>query len=348
MFESLKQAVLSKGDKGDSVVALHGDPVSMSPVGGGTYPRANSLQDGSIIGAYTAFEHGYSIITLVRSTDGGATWSPLGTAARALTSENDLDNPYPLQLPSGRVLVAFRNHSKDPSTGRYTFYRITICYSDDNGATWKYLSTPASDPGGPNGNWEPFLRNAADGTLQLYYSRENSPMDQDNLMRTSTDGGATWSTATVISGAELHDARDGMVGVTETNDGHLLAVFETGRNGRFTINSVRSTDGGITWGNRTRVYTPRGSHNNAGAPQIINVGGRLYVSFMTDEDSHGYTWPRGAAAKLVVSHDNGYTWGGKIKVRDIHSNWPGLLALDSRSFLYMYDNCGVVAQKLIH
>ncbi|KAL1966252.1 hypothetical protein VTN77DRAFT_4605 [Rasamsonia byssochlamydoides] len=331
----------------DAAVILDGSPANMSAVGGGTYPRANYLSDGSIIGAYTAFEDGYSIITLVRSTDGGGTWSPLGTAARALTKENDMDNPYPLQLPNGRVLVAFRNHSKNPSTGSYTFYRITICYSDDNGKSWRYLSTPASDPGGPNGIWEPFLRNAADGTLQLFYSRENSATDQDSLMRTSTDGGTTWSSASVISRAELKDARDGMIGVAETNDGDLLAVFETGHNGRFTINSVRSSDGGKTWGHRARVYTPTGIHNNAGAPQIANVGGKLYVSFMTDEDSKLNRWPHGAAAKLIVSKDNGKTWGGKTTIRDVHSYWPGLVGLDSHSLLYMYDHNGVVAQRVL-
>lgn len=41
--------------------------------GAGTYPRANQLSDGSIIGAYTAFSGGYNIIEIVRSTDGGNT-----------------------------------------------------------------------------------------------------------------------------------------------------------------------------------------------------------------------------------------------------------------------------------
>jgi hypothetical protein len=46
--------------------------------------------------------------------------------------------------------MVFRNHSKDQS-GVYTFFRITISASDDNGASWHYLSQPASDPGSVNG-----------------------------------------------------------------------------------------------------------------------------------------------------------------------------------------------------
>ena len=190
---------------------LAGSPVFF---GQGTYPRANSLSDsslpaGSIIGVYTAFDDGDNILRAVMSTDNGSSWQAIGEITRGPSNANDIDNPYVLQLPSGRVLCAFRNHSKDPNTGAYLFFRITVAYSDDLGKTWTYLSTPSSDPGPVNGNWEPFLRNAQDGSLQLYYSRENSAVDQDTLERFSTDGGQTWTDAQTISGAGI-TSRDGM------------------------------------------------------------------------------------------------------------------------------------------
>ena len=58
----------------DTVIKRTGVPTKVgSPVvfGAGTYPRANQLSDGSIIGAYTAFNGGDNIIEVVRSTDGG-------------------------------------------------------------------------------------------------------------------------------------------------------------------------------------------------------------------------------------------------------------------------------------
>ena len=309
-------------------------------MGAGTYPRANLLHDGSLIGTYTAFSNGNNIITSARSTDGGASWTQIGVAAQGPSATTDIDNPYILQLPTGRVLVAFRNHSKN-SDGAYTFFRITVCYSDDNGATWAFLSTPASDPGPVNGNWEPFLRIANNGALQLYYSRENDGADQDSLMRTSNDGGATWSTATCISGGDLRSTRDGMVGVATVSGSNLIAVFETETNGgQFTIGSVTSADDGATWGNRRTVFTP--SAGNANAPQVVNVGGTLVASIQTDEDSVGRV-----AAKAITSGDGGVTWGNKMTFSPAVSHWPGLVTLDGNDLLGMSDDAGAKVQKIM-
>ncbi|KAH8692200.1 Sialidase [Talaromyces proteolyticus] len=322
-------------------------------MGAGTYPRANFLQDGSIIGAYTASVNNNMIITAVHSTDGGNTWNEIGTVAQADASTHDLDNPYPFQLPSGRILMAMRNHDRttDPGTGKvtYTFFRITICYSDDGGTTWSYLSTPASDPGSVNGNWEPFLRMAEDNkTLQLYYSRENSRADQDSLMRTSIDGGSTWSGATVISGGDTTSTRDGMLGVTLISGTNLIAVFESidtsVTNGHFGVYSVTSSDDGQTWGNRQTVYAPDGF--DAQSPQVTNVGGTLVCSFQTDEDLSAPDFSA-EAGKIVTSGDGGATWGNKLTFSPAVSNWGGLLAIDDTSLFALVDRSGAKAQKVI-
>lgn len=263
------------------------------------------------------------------------------------SNANDIDNPYVLQLPSGRVLCAFRNHSKNPSTGAYTYFRITITYSDDKGRTWKYLSTAAQDAS--NGNWEPFLRLARDGTLQIYYSRENSASDQDSLERFSTDGGQTWSSAQTISGAGI-TSRDGMTGVTTVSGSNLILVFETETTGVFSVQSITSSDDGKTWSSaRGKVYSAPGT-NSAGAPQVINVGGTLVASFMTNEDANlglsGGPYTSHTEAKLVMSKDGGKTWSNKLTTFPEQSAWPGLVALDDKSFLALADHGGAKAQKV--
>lgn len=325
--------------------SLSGSPVDITSGHGGTYPRSNGLSDGSLIATYTTFSNGNNQIAFARSTNQGASWTTIGTAATRPSSSSDLDNPYVLQLPSGRLLVAYRNHDKNASTGAYTFFRLTVSYSDDNGATWKYLSDPASDPAGANGNWEPFLRNALDGSLQLYYSRENAQNDQDNLMRTSTDGGRTWSSARVVSGSSI-TSRDGMIGVVTVKGSSVIAVFENNEDGHYSINSVTSGDDGKTWGNRKRVYTPTGNANNAGAPQVITVGGTLVLSFMTDEDTQSGKWVSGAGSKLITSVDGGETWHNKIQVFAPQANWPGMVSLDDKNFLYLSDAGGAKSQQV--
>ncbi len=319
------------------------------------YPRANYLSNGNLIGAYTAFPDGVNqVLTLVTSTDSGATWTKTGTAASKPIADGTLDNPFPFQLPSGRVLLAFRTHTID-SAGNFLFYRIDISYSDDLGANWKFLSEPVvitANPNFKNGVWEPFIRLGADGTtLQLYYSRELGDIDQNNFVITSTDGGVSWSAETTVSGG-VEVTRDGMVGVAELTEGNgqnLIAVFESNTNGGpFSVYSVTSSDGGANWGNRRPVYQPAAG-KNAGAPQVINVGGTLVASFMTDEDVTAQDWPTNAAGKLKVSTDGGASWTNKFQVFAPQSQWPGLLRLNGQdAFLYLISNNGVVrAQKVV-
>ena len=59
---------------------LSGSPVIF---GAGTYPRANTLSDGSFLGVYTMFSGGNNVITTTKSTDNGASWQTLGTVGRS-------------------------------------------------------------------------------------------------------------------------------------------------------------------------------------------------------------------------------------------------------------------------
>lgn len=82
------------------------------------------------------------------------------------------------------------------------------------------------------------MRLAKDGSLQLYYSRENGGNDQDSIQRISHDGGASWGGVYAFSGHGII-ARDGMLGVEEF-EGELVAVFETNEEGPMHIKCVTS------------------------------------------------------------------------------------------------------------
>ncbi|RWA11335.1 hypothetical protein EKO27_g3787 [Xylaria grammica] len=309
----------------------------------GVYIRVTALNGGGLIAGYAATDGTQHVLRTAKSTDGGQSWFPQGEVYRADRTLHDVDNAFPLQLSSGRILYAYRNHDRT-SSGQYTYYRITVSYSDDGGKTFLYLSTVAQRAAsGVNGLWEPFLRVANDGSLQCYYSGENSATDQDGYMRQSTDGGLTWSSPITISGAGV-TSRDGMIGVAKIDGNNLIAVFENTEIGRFSIDYVRSHDDGRSWGERGRLYT---AANNAEAiaPQICNVGGTLVASFMTDE-SIGGTGADGGQMKVVTSTNGGNTWSGSVVTGEVASHWPGLFTRDSTHFLALYskDGLGAVSQ----
>lgn len=179
---------------------LVGDPVSVyPPPGKQTYPRAIKLQSGVLLAASTILEPEQSI-SLSSSLDAGLSWTPYSTVVKSPTLDLQLNNPFLLELPSGRLLCALRAHTQALSAvgaeekpgGQnegYLYYRLVIYYSNDAGDTWQHLSTPVQEPGPTHGNWEPFLRLSNSGVLQFYYSRELGGRDQDNLMRVSHDEG---------------------------------------------------------------------------------------------------------------------------------------------------------------
>ncbi len=142
----------------------------------------------------------------------------------------------------------------------------------------------------------------------------------------------------------------GMTGVTTISGTNLMAVFESESDGTFDVDSITSSDDGKTWANRKTVYTPDSPNTSAGAPQIVNVGGTLCVSFMTNEDSNlaapsnGYT--SNTAAKLITSGDGGLTWSSKITVGPVLSAWPGLYALGKASLLMLFDHGGAKSQTI--
>lgn len=118
--------------------------------GAGTYPRATRLADGTLLGTYTGSSKGESIIKTCKSTDDGKTWSDLGVVFQGI---GDISNSYLLQLPQGRVLCAYRDHTFNATSRNFT-YSLKISSSDDNGATWQFISEPVVSIGPKGtGSW---------------------------------------------------------------------------------------------------------------------------------------------------------------------------------------------------
>lgn len=325
-----------------------------------TYPRLTRLSDGSILLGLTRLDPPAKVLVVKRSVDEGRSFQPWGEVTRC---EGDCDNMFLLEVPSAtetetgaapRVIAAFRNHDVDPHNHRLpTYFRITVCESLDGGRTWTYLSQAAEKPA-PNGLWEPFLRLGARGEVQMTYSQELEPRDQDTMLRTSADGGRTWSAArTATGGGEA--LRDGMTGVAATTDRGrpaLVMVFETTRRpGVFSVEAVVSYDDGLSWAHRQVVHAPADPRANAGAPQVeAFANGGLATVFMSDEDVEGRDWPRKATVKTVFG---GPLLDGKIQWRTPEdacptpSFWPGVFRLSDTQVMAACEHKGDVRGRIL-
>lgn len=201
------------------------DPILIDPAG--VYIRATPLRTsdntpGAILVGYTTHSPTLTTLRVAHSLDSARSWQHLSDVWQIPRDGHDVDNAMPLQLPSGRILYAFRNHDRN-AQGGYMRFRITVCASDDEGRSWRFLShvEDRAPNGQYSGVWEPFLRVGRDGEeVQVYYSREKRLEEQENLVKVSRDGGETWEGPVIVS--EGRGSRDGMVGVAEVDESGTL------------------------------------------------------------------------------------------------------------------------------
>lgn len=96
------------------------------------------------------------------------------------------------------------------------------------------------------------------------------------------------------------------------------------------------------------MYDPSNTVSTAQAPAVINVGGTLVVSFITNEDTPSDTSgdADGGTVKVVTSPNTDLAWGGKTSI-STGAHWPGLYSLDSSDFLVLYgsDTVGVASRE---
>lgn len=187
-----------------------------------------------------------------------------------------------------------------------------------------------------------------DGRLCLVYSRFTGGSDDDAkadiVLRTSNDGGKTWSDDRMLVKNEGKD-NTMSASVLRLKDGELL-LFYLRKNSLTDCNLYvrRSTDEFATLGGPVRATVADGYHvvNNARVIQLST--GRLVVPAALHPCTDGTqkTWSGKAVPRAFLSDDNGRTWRGDATTvspppkRSATLQEPGVLELkDGRLLMWM-------------
>ena len=174
------------------------------------------------------------------SSNDGDTWSPPVQVRNAWVA----DRPAVAVAPSGSAhLVWMENQYGLPT---HVFY----ARSADTGATW---TSPIDISQAPTyTQTQPSIAvDAATGDIHVVWA-ESRPSGSGIYHTVSTDGGVSWSTPALLSGAGGPAIEPA---ITVWTAGVVYAVWQDGRFGQPDILFARSSDRGLTWSGAGRVNT---------------------------------------------------------------------------------------------
>jgi hypothetical protein len=286
----------------------------------------------------------YGRIAMVRSRDGGRTWTEPAVIAETPSDERD---PSIHTLPDGRVLVSFnvwnswmanaalrRRYAEETARierdGLRAYTGAKLMLSDDGGLTWDepFRVWPFS-PHGPS--------LGRDGTLCYASSRTVRPRRLIEFWQGASDCREWTRLGTVGESAFTVDDRHrvpvfGEPHAAQLADGTWLACIRVDLDGY--VRLARSSDGGRTWSDPETTAV-------RGFPQHILPlrDGRVLLAY-------GYRFAP-AGVRAVVSRDNAETWSLEDEIilshgaSDFDLGYPVSIELENgRVFTVYYLNNG--------
>lgn len=204
------------------------------------FPTVERLQNGHLLVVYYDSPGHVSPmgrISLVRSIDGGRTWS---SPVVAVDSPLDDRDPSLVQTARGTLLLSYFS---PPSAGRSDVAGVFVTRSDDEGATW---SAPARvDTALVTSATSAKIVELDTGDLLIPIYGATTSRARSAVVR-STDGGRAWSKAQEVQ-IRSSSPRDLVEpALVSFGGGRLMVIMRAERPNDEAMQS-RSTDGGRTW-----------------------------------------------------------------------------------------------------
>lgn len=294
-------------DKSESKIHWMEKPIEVYiPKNGGVwYPRVIKLRNGDMLcGFDTNEDGGRSVIKIVRSIDGGNTWTHEAIKGTDL-SQYDCANANFYELDNGDIWLAYRaNVLMDNQY--YSSIRVNV--SKDDGNTWNEHSLLVEESG-EGGVYEPQFQEI-NGEIAIFYANDSLNVVKNKRQQNieykiwSNDN---WSDTFIASNGQKTYSRDGMPVISTKVDGSYVMILESTSlypSSEFIIQIKESKDGHDWETPLKNIYIPKGLGKKAGAPYIVTLeDGRFVVAFQTDEDAteHG---DQVSKMKVMLSKDS--------------------------------------------
>lgn len=334
-----------------------------------SWPSVAKAADGSLIVVFSGDREAHICpwgkVQMVKSRDGGETWSEPRTIGKTRLDDRDAGI---VALPDGRLFVAWFNSvayrkyfdmdatNYPPGTAKakwqefdrsmtdaerrenFGFYGI---WSSDNGETWtkpeKLVTLRAQTPHGPiilkDGSLLQFGRRFDDNVREMFtpkYWGEHTTITVER----SVDGGHIWNTLCdgIPDSTGENDRRKYYFHephVAELPNGELFALIRADYAKDVLMRQTRSIDGGRTW----EPITPT---TLSGLPPHLLVlkDGRLLAAYGRRTKDRG-----GFGEYASISSDGGRTWDCEIKLSGSTNDdlgYPASVELDDGTILTVY------------
>jgi sialidase-1 len=270
-------------------------------------------------------------LVLKRSSDGGATWSPLQGVWD--DGENTCGNPCPVQdRATGTIWLPLthnlgKDHEKDIVAGTAKGSRtVWMSRSDDDGATWAKPVEITSAVKRPEWTW--FATGPGNG-IQTRDGRLVIPCDSKDLggkkgysfVMTSADGGKTWKTGGAV-GDFWNECQ-----VAELADGSLLLNMRNHDRSKRRRGIAISKDGGATWSEA--VANPALVEPVCQASLVRHPEGLLFSNPGTDKTRTRMT--------VRLSRDEGKTWPVEKVLHEGPAAYSSLAVLPDGTIACLYE-----------
>lgn len=158
----------------------------------------------------------------------------------------------------------------------------------------------------------PILLNTLSGKTLLIYRKGTSHVGNDGILeiRTSNDGGGTFSSATTLLSESGVDVRNPSGGVAF--NGRIIVFllkYNAATSAPISQGYIYSNDEGTTWSSYQTIDNGSGLTFYSPYRKVIQIGdSKLLMSWYGNNGTTGYNY-------VKISTDNGLTWGSSILVQ---------------------------------